>query len=158
MGAPDEELQSEAAKALARIGTDQAVALLVRASEQLPELTSVVTTCLGETRSEAAVRALAQILDSNKKCAEHDQREAIRSLGRIRNRNALEPLKRVLDRRSFFQRRRNRMLRIAAARAIGRIGGNDASKLLATHAKRGDATVQKACRESLERMARADIR
>jgi len=155
---PDEELQSEAAKALARIGTDQAVALLLSGSEQFPELTSVVTTCLGETRSEAAVTALAQIVESNKKYAEHDQREAIRSLGRMRNRNALEPLKRVLGRRSFFHRRRNRMLRIAAARAIGRIGGNDASDLLATHAKGGDPTVQKACRESLERMARVDLR
>jgi hypothetical protein len=153
---PDEELQREAARALARIGTDRAVQGLLQASRTLPELTSVVTACLGETRSEAAVPVLAQILDPSHKYPEHEQREAIHSLGRIRNPNALRPLKQVMERRSFFRRRRNRMLRIAAARAIGRIGGKDASALLAAYTEGGDPAVRKACRESLERMARAE--
>ncbi len=153
---PDEELQREAARALARIGTDRAVQGLLRASRKLPELTSVVTTCLGETRSEAAVPVLAQILDPSQKYPEHEQREAIRSLGRIRNPNALGALKQVMERRSFFRRKRNRMLRIAAARAIGRIGGKAASALLATYAEGGDPAVRRACRESIERMARAE--
>jgi len=155
---PDDEFQRDAARALARIGTDQAVQGLLRAAQELPELISVVTTCLGETRSPAAVRALGHILDPQQRHPEHEQREAIRSLGRIRNPEALGTLKQVLERRTFFRRMRTRRLRIAAARAIGRIGGEEASRLLAQHAEENDEPVQTACRESLERMSRAGSR
>ena len=155
---PDDELQREAARALARIGTEAAVQGLLEAAGELPELRSAVTTCLGETRSPAAVRALAQILDGRSRYPEHEQREAIRSLGRIRSAEALAALKRVLGRQTFFRRKRTRILRIAAARAIGRIGGDDASLVLGEHAVDADPAVRKASRESLERMSRAETR
>ncbi len=131
---------------------------LLQAANKLPELTSVVIACLGEARSPTAVQALAQILDTNSRYSEDEQREAIRSLGRIRNPEALAPLKQVLGRKTFLRRRRTRALRIAAARAIGRIGGDDASMALAEHAVGPDPAVRKACQESLKRMSRAETR
>ncbi len=155
---PDDDLQQEAARGLARIGTDHAVQGLLQAANKLPKLTSVVIACLGEARSPAAVQALTHILDTNSRYSENEQREAIRSLGRIRNPEALAPLKRVLGRKTFLRRKRTRALRIAAARAIGRIGGDDASMALAEHAVGPDPAVRKACHESLERMSRAETR
>ena len=155
---PDDDLQREAARGLARIGTDRAVQSLLQAANELPELTTVVIACLGEARSPAAVQALAQILDTNSRYSENEQREAIRSLGRIRNPEALAPLKQILGRETFLRRRRTRALRIAAARAIGRIGGDDASMALAEHAVGPDPAVRKACQESLKRMSRAETR
>ncbi len=154
----DDDLQREAARGLARIGTEHAVQGLLQAANKLPELTSVVIACLGEARSPAAVQALAKILDTSSRYSENEQREAIRSLGRIRNPEALAPLKHVLARKTFLRRKRTRALRIAAARAIGRIGGDDASMALAEHAVGPDPAVRKACHESLERMSRAETR
>ncbi|MCH6562283.1 MAG: HEAT repeat domain-containing protein [Myxococcales bacterium] len=155
---PDNDLQQEAARGLARIGTEHALQGLLQAANKLPELTSVVIASLGEARSPSAVQALAQMLDTNSRYSENEQREAIRSLGRIRNPEALAPLKHVLGRKTFLRRKRTRALRIAAARALGRIGGDDASMALAEHAVGPDPALRKACHESLERMSRAETR
>jgi hypothetical protein len=42
---------------------------------------------------------------------------------------------------------------VAAAQAIGQIGGNSASEVLAAHARRGDPAVRHACEEAARRLA-----
>jgi hypothetical protein len=155
---PNRELRHEIMRALARIGTARAVKGLIDAAREFPELAELVAGCLGDTRSEAAIQALCGILRPKAKYNNNVKREAIRSLGRIRSTIALPTLNQVLNQSSFFFRSGStRMLRITAAQAIGKIGGPEASAILGAHARRGDPAVQKACRESLERMARSEV-
>ena len=155
---PDPGVRRDAARALARIGTGRAVKALIDVARQLPELTELVAGCLGDTRSDAGVQALVGMVHP-KSCYPHPVRiEAVRSLGRTRSVHSLEALDQILSRSSFpfFGRSKRRALRVAAAHAIGRIGGEEASLVLGAHARSGDFTVRKACREALERMARSE--
>jgi HEAT repeat protein len=155
---PSEELRQEVARALARIGTERAVEGLIEAANQFPELAPLVASCLGETRNEAALQGLVRMLQPKAKYSDEVQREAIRSLGRIGSTIALATLAQILDRSPyFFKIRGTRMLRLAAAQAIGRIGGDEAAAVLSAQSRRGDPAVRKACRQALERIARAEV-
>ncbi len=63
-------------------------------------------------------------------------------------------LRRLLERRSLFGRKKCRTLRVVAAQSIGRIGGDEAYGVLETYARRGDAAVRDACRHALYQIAR----
>ena len=153
---PDQEIRHEVARSLARIGTSQAVRALVDAARRSTDLAELVASSLGDTRSAAALQALIGMLDTKAKYPDKVKQGAIRSLGRMRSAHALSALRSILDRGGlfFFRRGRDRILRITAAQAIARIGGEEASTLLRAHSKRGDQAVARACRESLERMER----
>jgi hypothetical protein len=60
----------------------------------------------------------------------------------------------VLRRRALFGRKRNRMLRVVAAQALGRIGGAEASALLESFTRAGDPAVRQACEDSLRARSR----
>jgi len=152
--APDADLRRETARALARIGTARAVGGLVDAARHSPEMAQLVAGCLGDARSRAALQALVGMLYENSRYDASVRAEAARSLGRMRDPEALAALGRVLEQRSFhpFHRARRRTLRVAAAQAIGRIGGAEASALLGRFARRGDGSIQRVCRASLQRM------
>lgn len=156
----DPEMQREVARALARIGTGRAVKGLVEAARRCPELAELVASSLGDTRSPAALQALIGMLDRRARYPTAVKRAAIRSLGRMRSPHALAVLRQVLERRSllFFRARKNRELRVAAAQAIGKIGGDEATLVLSAHARSGDPEVARVCRESLERLASSTAR
>ncbi len=149
----------ELIRAVARIGNPPAVKGLVDVARKNSELAELVAACLGDTRSEAAVQALIGMMDHKSSYPGRVKREAIRSIGRIGNSSALGALEQILTRRTplFFRAARTRALRVAAAQAIGRIGGPQASALLNAYARRGDRAVAKACRQSLDRLARVEL-
>ncbi|HXX49547.1 MAG TPA: HEAT repeat domain-containing protein [Myxococcota bacterium] len=153
--ADDVALAREAARALARIPTDSAVAALVAGLRLAPAVAETCAGCLGGVRQTQAARALGELLDLERDVPDGLRREAIRSLGRLASAEALNRLKRVLDHAPFLGRARFRALRVAAAQAIGQIGGPVAIQALAPHARRGDAEVRQACAEAVRRIERA---
>jgi HEAT repeat protein len=151
----DLSLAREAARGLARVGTDPAVAALVAGLKLAAPVAEACASCLGGMRQAAAARALGELLDLEREFPDGLRREAIRSLGRLASIEALNRLKRVLDHAPFFGRARFRSLRIAAAQAIGQIGGPVALQTLHPHARGGDAEVRQACQEAIRRVERA---
>ncbi|HTO09809.1 MAG TPA: HEAT repeat domain-containing protein [Myxococcota bacterium] len=153
--ASDVAVAREAARALARVGTDAAVAALVAGLRLAQPVAETCASCLGGMRQASAARALGDLLDLERDFPDGLRREAIRSLGRLASIDALNRLKRVLDHAPFFGRTRFRSLRIAAAQAIGQIGGPVALQTLHPHARGGDADVRQACQEAIRRIERA---
>jgi HEAT repeat protein len=150
----DAQLGKEAARALAKISSDASVAALVQGLRLAPAIAEVCAGALGGMRQASAARALGELLDLEKEYPDGLRREAIRSLGRLASVEALNRLKRVLDHAPFFGRNRFRALRIAAAQAIGQIGGPVAIQTLAPHARGGDPDVRQACQEAVRRIER----
>jgi HEAT repeat protein len=153
----DLALGKEAAKALARIATDPAAAALVAGLKLSAPIAETCAGCLGSMRQVSAARALGELLDLERELPDGLRREAIRSLGRLASAEALKRLQRVLDHAPFFGRARFRPLRIAAAQAIGQIGGAIAIQILQPHARRGDPEVRQACQEAIRRVERTVV-
>ncbi len=152
---PDPMVKKEIARALARIPSERATAALVAALGADPATAEIAAAALGHAQSDSALEALLRVADSGSPCPVLVRREAIRSLGRLRRSEALPQLERVLRRRTWFQRKWNRTLRVAAAQALGRLGGARAFALLEEHARSGDPAVREACSESLRALARS---
>ncbi|HTO55148.1 MAG TPA: HEAT repeat domain-containing protein [Myxococcota bacterium] len=150
----DVALAREAARALAKVSTDAAVHALVAGLRLPAAIAEGCASCLGGMRHASAARALGELLDLERDYPDGLRREAIRSLGRLASVEALNRLKQVLDHAPFFGRARFRALRIAAAQAIGQIGGPVAIQTLHPHARTGDAEVRQACQEAIRRVER----
>jgi hypothetical protein len=153
LGALDLGLARAAAQALARIGNDAAVRALVGGLAHGDEVGVICAGYLGGLRQSAAVPALASLADLRSQRSESVRRAAILSLGRIGNPGALTGLRKILDHAPFFGAARVRNLRVAAAQAIGRIGGDSAVQALRAHSRRGDSAVRQACEEASRRLA-----
>ncbi len=151
---PDGLVQKEVARALVRVGTDQAVGALVAALEGDDATAEIAAAALGGSESRLALAALLRVSDPRARHAPLVRREAIRGLGRLQRSEAVPVLCAVLRRRTLFRRKRNRMLRVVAAQALGRIGGPEASVLLQKFRQGGDPAVRQACIDSLRARAR----
>jgi HEAT repeat protein len=151
---PDGLVQKEVARALVRIGTDQAIGALVAALDGEDSTAEIAAAALGGSESRLALAALLRVSDPRARHAPLVRREAIRGLGRLQRLEAVPVLSAVLRRRSLLGRRRNRMLRVVAAQALGRIGSPEATRLLESFARGGDPAVQKACADSLRGRSR----
>ena len=155
LGSPDTALAREAALALVRIDGDASVQALISGLARGDDVAEACAGCLGGLRHPAVLPALAALADERSRRAESVRRAAIASLGRLGSSAALARLKRILDHAPLFGAAKQRTLRVAAAQAIGQIGGNSAAEVLAAHARRGDPEVRRACQEAARRLAAA---
>ncbi|MEX2205827.1 MAG: HEAT repeat domain-containing protein [Myxococcota bacterium] len=153
LSAPDLALAREAAQALVRIGDDAAAQALIAGLARRDEVAEACAACLGGLKHPASLPALAALADERSKRSENVRRAAIASLGRIGSPAAFARLKKILDHAPFFGAAKLRSLRVAAAQAIGQIGGDSAAEVLAAHARRGDPTVRQACQDAARRLA-----
>jgi HEAT repeat protein len=153
--AGDSALCSDAARALARIGTTAAVHALVEALSAGEATARAVVGSLAGCRHPLAVRALCDIASGSRELPEPIALDAIRALGHPGNGGGVSTLAAMLERRSLLGRSRERPRRIAAALALGRIGGPAARRALETHARRGEADVSDACQRALRELGRA---
>ncbi len=152
LSAPDNALAKEAAQSLVRIGSDAAVQALISGLARTDDLAETCASCLGNVRHPAVLPALAALADERCKRSDEVRRAAIASLGRIGSPAAFARLRRVLEHAPFLGAARVRALRVAAAQAIGQIGGNSALEVLEAHARRGDPEVRRACQEAARRL------
>ncbi len=155
LSAPDSALAREAAQALVRIGDDAAAQALISGLARSDDVAETCAGCLGNLKHPAALPALAALADERSRRADNVRRAAIASLGRIGSPAALARLKRILDHAPFLGAARVRGLRMAAAQAVGQIGGNSALEVLEAHARRGDPEVRRVCEEAARRLAAA---
>lgn len=149
------ELQREIATALSKIGSRRAIDALAEALSSKKPLAAIAAGALASSGQRSAVRALADVASERGGRDEDLRREAIRGLGRLGFLEGLSTLREILDRSALLARKKLRPLRVAAAHALGRIGGEEAFQTLSEHARGGDAAVSKACRDALRQMERA---
>ncbi len=152
----DAETREETARALVRIGSDEAIAILARASRH--EDAGIVALALNSLASTGNVRALPPIENALERAIEAKDvaraKEIIKALGRMQVPEAARPLAALLQRRSRLQRWL-RDLKVAAIAALGGIPGDEAVGALAQAAHYRDAQMRKTAQTALDRRAGA---
>ena len=150
----DADLRREAAKALVRIGTPEAVDAIAGALRSPHEgMAAHAAFCLGVAGGTRALEVLlatarreggGQTLDL--------AREAIRAVGRMGRPEAAPVLAKILERRSLLRRRRLRDVQLAAVAALAKLPGDAARSALANAAQHGRAAVRVAARHALAQL------
>jgi HEAT repeat protein len=153
--ASDAALCADAARALARIGSTAATHALVDALGAGEPVARAAIGALAGSRHPLAVRALCDIAAGRREFPEPFPIDAIRALGHPGNAGAVATLTSILEHRSLLARSRERPRRMAAALALGRIGGPAARRALELHARRGEGDVSDACQRALRELGQA---
>lgn len=152
------QVQREAVRAILNMGTDAAYDVLQQAlSTSSTESREAIMQAIALVRDERATPLLAYILrhvDHRGPLRTIYQR-AIESLGALRDREGVEPLREALYRGEWWAPRRTAELRAAAADALARIGSTEALGVLETAAESGSRGVRSVARASLHRSAAA---
>lgn len=148
----DPNVRREAARSLLRIGSDRAILTLVDALGADEPTALVAAGCLGSTRHRTALRALTAAVPEAAGRPDGVRIEAIRGLGRIGHASAVPCLAAVVRAGGWFRRSESQELRVAAAHALGRIGGDEAEGALRQAARRGDPSVREACQQALRQL------
>jgi len=151
----DLSCRREAVRSLSRIGNTRALEIVAKTLTEDSEIAPVAASCLAASTSSVAVRALTSVIDEGTGIPEELRLEAIRGLGRIGSHLAVPALGSLLERKPFFGKKKLRDLRVAAAHALGQIGGEAAYMAVQPHAADSDAEVTRACRQALRQMSQA---
>ncbi len=150
----DPRVKKEAVRALTKIKGIESSRALISALSQVENRDTqiLISSALGESKDLAAVPALIKLL--KKKPVREETvpllEAVIESLGRIGSREALPHLIKQLNRFSLINRAPRLRLRIKAAEALGRLGGESAIQALARYAGEGDDPLQVTCTAVLE--------
>jgi HEAT repeat protein len=148
----DFRVQREVIKALTRIGGKRVSTFLLRLLPDAPEqLALIIINSLGVLGDASATEALVAIM--TKKDPLHKnyelRKESIGALAKLRNGEAVEALGTILLKKEFFGGLRYEDLRISAARALGRIGGERSIELLTKASRLRNRAVGRAATAAL---------
>jgi HEAT repeat protein len=158
---PEGRVRMEAIRSLAKIGGREATTLLIdMLGDKNPAVQKQSIIWLGITRNDKALQNLLQI------ATRHDfsgkfhslKKEALVAIGRIGDRQALEPLRTIVTKRHLISSERVEELKIAAVEAIANLGGDSSREFLVKMEARG-GRIGKACSaalKSLGRLTKAD--
>jgi hypothetical protein len=147
------QVQREAVRAILNIGTEQSYEVLEKAlaSGSDRSRAAIMQTVIG-MRDERAAPLFTYILRhvSHRGPLAEVYLRAIESLGTLRDREAVPPLKEALYRGEWWAPRRNAVLRSAAAQALARIGSDEAQAVLSEAAAHGPRGVRNVARRHLD--------
>ncbi len=149
-------VRREVARSLARIGNQRAIQVLGDALTAAPDVALFAAAGLGTVHDAEAVRVLLEAAQAGKRQPVEVRREVIRNLGRIGDPAALPVLQEILGQKAWIGRKKSCELRIAAAEAIGKIGGSEAVAALEAQTRGGDLGIRQACSEILRQLERSD--
>lgn len=153
----DLDLRREAAKALVRVGSPEAIEALVAALRSPQEgMPGHAAFCLGVAGGTRALEVLLATARREGGAETLDlAREAVRALGRMGRPEAVPVLAKLLERRSLLRRRSVRELQLAVVSALAKLPGAPARAALEQATRRGDAGVKEAARQALARVGSA---
>ncbi len=160
LSASDRGVREEAARALARMGSDAAVDALARAlGSEAPGLAGIALHGLAGSGSPRAVPPLHQALEAAIEARDLTRaKELIRALGRLGRPEAADGLVGVLERRVRLGGGWLRELKSAAVAALAAVPGDDAVAALAQAAQARDTQLRRAAQNALDRRAQARAR
>jgi HEAT repeat protein len=151
---PDRRVRREVVRAMAKIGGRQAARFL---RECVTDADAVVRQAvigyLGAARDSVALPPLMALAGERPRDKEGQdlRKTAIMALGQIGNRTAVPVLTHLVHKRSWFRRGEAEDVRIAAAAALGLLGGPEAVEAL-QRAKGSGGRVGEACEQALARL------
>jgi hypothetical protein len=153
LGHQDGRIRKEAVRSLAKIKVAESSRALISALSQKTdsETKVLIAQTLGEMRDLSAVPSLLNLLRQRAWLEENYEllAAAALALGQIGSREAVPVLIRTLHRRKWFQREPHEQVRIAAAQALGLIGGENEVKALRRYLGGKDDALEIACEQAL---------
>ena len=143
------ELTREAAKALVVAGNDEAVAALCRALPSRDDSRAELAAhCLGAARHLGAVDPLLETLDRATRSHRLElARACVRSLGQLGSDHATPKLVAIVERRHFFQRKRQRGLKLAALSALAQLPCREARRAIGRARSSRDTALRQHARQ-----------
>lgn len=136
----DDRVRMESIRSLARIGGMEATAVLIDLLQDSNQAIGVqAITWLGNTRNQRALQPLLQLaMKRDVLCKSLTiKKAAILAIGRIGDRQTLDPLFRLIKKRHWIAAGRWDELKILAVKAIGNLGGESAREFLEQISARG---------------------
>jgi HEAT repeat protein len=159
VGSSDAALRDEAARALVRIGNDDAVDALARGLRGERAVASTAIAHLAGTGSARAVAPLGQALERALEAKDVElAKEILRALGRVGRPEANGIFASVMHRKAGLTGRWLKDVKVAAASALSAVPGDQAVALLAEALQSRDEPLRKAAQRALDRRAEAVAR
>jgi len=157
-GHKDPRVRREAMRTFANIDPGVARApLLAALDDQDASVRQTAMATLGWLKIKEAVQLLREIAEERPGIRDlKEQKAAIAVLGTIGDPGALPTLIAILRRKQWFARKAIEELRLAAAQALGELGGADATEALRAVAQSARATLREACERALARAQRSE--
>ena len=153
LGHKEARIRNEAVRSLAKIRVPESFRALISALSQKTdsETKVLIAQTLGEIRDLSAVPSLINLLRRRAWLEENYEllAAAALALGQIGSREAVPVLIRTLHHRKWFQREPHEQVRIAAAQALGLIGGENEVKALRRYLGGKDDALEIACEQAL---------
>ena len=150
---PDARIKKEIMKSLARIPSDRSLAILLKglkSKDKSIQANSVIS--LSILKNPAAVNPLGDIVARRDLLHENEElrKEAVKALGVIGDESGVPYLKKALLAKSWLASGVSDGIRTFAATALGKIGGDEAVKVLEKASKQNKGNVYNACKIALE--------
>ena len=156
---PDPLLREEAARALVRIGSEDAVAGLARG---LRGERAAAISCVQHLAGTASAKAVAPLGHALERALEAKDvelaKEIVRALGRLGRPEANVIFGALMKRKAGLTSRWLKDVKVAAASALGTVPGDQAVALLAEAIQSRDEPLRRAAQRALDRRAEAVAR
>ena len=151
----DLRVQRETIRTLTKIGGQTAIDILIKAAQSSDQdLCRQALLSLGAMRAESAVPVLRKLLQQsgwNQQTMDL-KKDAIRALGEIRCKDALDDLLAIANRKRLLRRRPNEELRIAAIHALGELGERSVHDALEAFTNESSVAVARAAAKALKQV------
>jgi HEAT repeat protein len=149
---PDERVRRTLLKALCRYGSKEIKAPLTKMlSDESPYIRSQAVTHLAKSVKQEALRPILSVIQSEP-FADRDFSEKaafFRALGEIRSNESLPFLRKILEKKSWFQKSKWDELQLCAIGALRMIGTGESRKILEMGKRSKNPAVKKACLQAL---------
>lgn len=154
----DPRIREESVRILGQMRAEQTHQQLLQAlGDPATSVREAAMTVLGGLKAKAAVPALRQIAEEPPGTRDvEEQKMAIAALGAIGEPAALPTLLGILHLKRWFHRRTIEKLRIAAAHALGKLGGSQAREALHAVGQSARPALKHACEVALKAPHHAD--
>jgi hypothetical protein len=148
----DPRIREESVRLFAQMRTELTDEPLIKAlADPEPSVRQAVMAVMGGLKVKAAVMPLRQIAEEPPGTRDvEEQKMAIAALGTIGEPEALSTLIALLRKKRWFQRRTTEKLRIAAAHALGKLGGREAKQALQAVGQSARPALKHACEVALK--------
>ena len=149
-------VRREAIQALGLIGSSKAAGTLLRAvQDEDSQIRSLAAINLAKVIKKESMDHLLGVVQS-KEFYKRDKVEIkafFDAIGMIGSAEAIPPLQKLLEQRSWFESGRKAEIRQGAANALALIGTPEAKSILQSGTNSREQTVRQACQQAMERLA-----
>ncbi len=149
---PDERVRRTVLKALSRYGSKEIRPLLIKMlNDESPYIRSQAVIHLARSFKKDALRPILSVIQSESFLDRDFSEKAsfFRAIGGIRSNEALPALRKILDKKSWFQKSKWDELQICAVGALRMIGTEESRKILEMGRRSKNRAVRRACLQAL---------